>query len=44
MNFCIFKKKSIPLFFEILNLKKRFCYIGKNLIWKNWQKNYEKKI
>ena len=45
MNFCIFFKKSIPLFFEILNLKKtvllhrqkfKFLKINKNT-------NYEKK-
>ena len=44
MNFCILKKNSIPLFFEILDLKKRFCYIGKNLNFKKInKKNYEKK-
>lgn len=41
------KKKSFPLFFKILDLKKRFCYIGKKLIWKKstkklWKKDLKK--
>ena len=43
MNFCIFKKNLFPLFFKILDLKKRFYYIGKNLNLKKSTKKTMKK-